>query len=106
MAADDPRIQGTEAAGEEAGRLQEVMAGRRAKLEALRAEHVHVELLDPERRLHWIDFRARPATDDAFAREHLEPLTEFVLELTGRRVDQGIRCISQIEARPRVDRHC
>jgi len=51
-------------------------------IQRLLAEQVHVEVIDPELSLLWIDFAGRLTTDDAFLLEHLTPLRHFVGELS------------------------
>ncbi len=75
-----------------------------APVAALRAIHVHVETLDPTAELLWIDFAAVPAADDASAREHLEPLADFVLELSlaGTAITDAL--LPELAAMPRLER--
>ena len=51
-------------------------------IEALRADRVHVELIDPAKGLFWVDFRSRRETDDAFVAGVLEVLGDTVAELS------------------------
>ena len=75
-----------------------------AVLEALREEHVHVEQIDPDRQLLWLDFRARPATDAAFVREHVAPFAEFVVDLTLARTAIGDEALAFVASLPRLER--
>ena len=75
-----------------------------ASLEALQLEQVHVETLDPSTGLLWIDFAARPATDDAFARAHLEPLGAFVAELSLRGTAVHDALLPALAAMPQLAR--
>jgi uncharacterized membrane protein/YHS domain-containing protein len=70
----------------------------------LAAQQVHVEIVDPTAGLLWIDFGARPATDDAFAREHLEPLRDVVVDLSLAGTAVGDDVLEWIAAMPHLER--
>ena len=78
-------------------------AGREA-IAALREAQVHVETADPDLQTLWVDFRARPATEDAFARRHLAPLRDVVAELSLARTAVGDDTLSLVTTFPRLER--
>lgn len=61
-----------------------------ARLEALRAEHVHIEALSTDRLRWWVDFGpAGKTADDAFIARLLEPLAPYVVHLGLARTSAG-----------------
>ena len=61
-------------------------------LSALRAAQAHVEVVDPEARLLWIDFAGAPAITDQQAQALLAPLAPFIadLSLAGAKAGDGV----------------
>ncbi len=72
-------------------------------VESLRAEYVHIEVIDPALRGVWIDFAARPSADDAWV-ARLAPLAPFVLELSLAGTEISDAAFEHIAAMPHLDR--
>jgi len=56
---------------------------------ALQAAHVHVEVIDPESRLLWIDFTATPDMPPDEAVRHLKPVAAFTSDLSLRELEDA-----------------
>ena len=76
---------------------------RQAAIAALRNEFVHVETIEPREELLWIDFRPRPASDDAFVTEHLKSLAPWVAEVSLGRTATGDAALAGIADLPRLE---
>ncbi|MBX3407567.1 MAG: hypothetical protein KF869_12475 [Phycisphaeraceae bacterium] len=73
-----------------------------AALAALRAAHVHVEVIDPATGALWVSFAAAPGIDDADARRLLQPVAPMVEELSLARTAIGDSTMDIVAAMPRL----
>lgn len=73
-----------------------------AAIAALRAAHVHVEVLDPATGALWVSFAAAPGIDDTDARRLLEPVAPMVAELSLARTAIGDPTMDIVAAMPRL----